>query len=386
MPIRRHSPRLLALGALAVMGLTLSACSGGEPASQKTTAASGGASPSAQATTSTNVTSNRTLSDRDSPLSKLLGSEFDSAEPTPEELEESKKRETEYEAKLATCMKDEGFDYFPVAWTPPPSTEEVYANPDQDDIEYIKQVGFAIASQADVSDVQVEEDKNLLYMRTLSESALAAYNTAKEGVYANIPKDDPLAEAPWDWRKAGCTGKVTTELFPQYEDSEFRSYPTEEFQPLIEEAYALSDTADASAEQKRLDEKWQDCMATAGYSYATDYDAYTKLYDEFIALGRPDPENQNGYLWDVGSAEFQAFREKEIDTAVAAYDCREKLHYADEKLKIRFALEEKFIADHRAEFDAYKKAAELEQIQIAEEAKEWEEKQKSSSPSETPGS
>lgn len=380
MTTRRLPTRRLTLGALVVAGVLLSACSGGASSPAASPAASGAASPATSPSTSTTVTSNRTLSERDSPLAKLLGSSFDATEPTPEELEESKKRDTEYEAKMATCMKEEGFDYFPVAWTPPASMAEMAANPGQDDIEYIKEFGYGLASQADPSEHPIEADENLTYVSTLSESAQDAYRAAKDGIYANMPKDDPRADEPWDWRKAGCTGKVTTELFPQYEDSDFRSYPTEEFQPLLEKAYALDQTAAASVEQKQLDAKWQECMAAAGHPYLDDNDAYWKLYDEFSALGRPDPNNENGALWDVDSAPFIAFREKEIATAVASYDCREKLHYADEKLKIRFALEDKFIADHRAEFDDYAHAVELEQLQIAEEAKEWEEKQQASSP------
>lgn len=189
------------------------------------------------------------------------------------------------------------------------------ADPGQDDIGYIAQHGYGLAVHADDVASQQQPDENRAYRRALSPAAAAAYDTAREGVYAGMSDDDPGADEPWDWQKAGCTGKVTTELFPQYADAASRPYPTTEFQPPLEKAHSIEEEAATSVEQKRFDGKWQECMSAAGSSYADDREPYSALYDEFITLGRANPNNPNGFIWDTGSAEFTAFREKELAAA-----------------------------------------------------------------------
>lgn len=366
--------------ALATLALALSGCAGA-----KSDAAAPTTAPTSTSDSSLKDTTNRTLKDSDSPWMIFLAST--GGEESSESEKDSRARdEAEYQKKLAQCMKDQGFDYFPVTNTPAydPAMDEI--DPRYDDLDVIKTEGFGLATQAHTSRSEPEPaeegtiEVNFDYVLSLSDSEREAYDTAMNGVYSGMTEEEAAAAGPYDWRQAGCTGSVSAEVYPQYADKEKRAYPTDEYQDLISEGMAVAEAADQSAEMKALNAKWQDCMGQAGYAYTDDNDAYWQLYEEFDSLGRPDPNEQNNMLWDTSTPEFTAFQEKEIAVALAAYDCREKLHFSDEKLKIRFALEEKFIADHRAELDAYKDAAELGHLQDAEREKEFAAKKSADAP------
>ncbi len=328
-------------------------------------------SPSAQSTSPAAVdpahdpakkTSNRTLTADDSPLRKYLGWTYTSEDVDEEDAEFQNEEWAESDELLAACMKEQGFDYFPPPNTEPviPSSDVTY-DPGKDDVEYIKLNGYGIAIQADTVP-EPPQDEASKYLAGLSDSERTAYDRAMEGQYANLSKEDPLAEEPWDWRKGGCRGTVSNQMYPEDADAAQRTYPTDEFQPLIDEALSIEQKAAESPEQKALEGKWSDCMAESGHSYETDYDAYWRLLQEFDEMGRPDPNEINNILWDTDSDEVKKFREKELDTALDSYECREKLHFADESLKIRFAMEEQFIKNHRAELDDYKAAEELVEL------------------------
>ena len=55
---------------------------------------------------------------------------------------------------------------------------------------------------------------------------------------------------------------------------------------------------------------------------------------------------------------MKALGEREIEIALVDLDCRTKTSYTEEALKIQFDLEERFIADNKAELEAFKAAAE----------------------------
>ncbi len=115
----------------------------------------------------------------------------------------------------------------------------------------------------------------------------------------------------------------------------------------------------ASPEMTALTEKWTACMAKGGHPYASPSDMITKLYDEYATFSVPDPERPAYTVTDTSVPGYDAFVDKEMETAAIDYDCRNALDYEDEALRIGFAYEEKFIDDHRAELEKYRTALQL---------------------------
>ena len=60
----------------------------------------------------------------------------------------------------------------------------------------------------------------------------------------------------------------------------------------------------------------------------------------------------------LGRAMALAFASEGMHVALADLECREKTGFRAAYAEIQFALEEEFIADHKAELDALKAAAE----------------------------
>src|SRR5690606_19349872 len=95
------------------------------------------------------------------------------------------------------------------------------------------------------------------------------------------------------------------------------------------------------------------------------YDLQSKLYDEAWA-NEPDFENATAEEIDAyyesadptNSDEWKEAAEKEITVALADLECRDKVDYTNKALKAQFELEEQFIADNKAERDAFRAAAE----------------------------
>lgn len=91
------------IGVFLATALALTACSAdAAPPTAQTLASASAASPEPTST----VTSRRALTERDSPLYKLVGSAAASADLTQEELEQANERMTAYEVGLAACMKE----------------------------------------------------------------------------------------------------------------------------------------------------------------------------------------------------------------------------------------------------------------------------------------
>lgn len=94
-------------------------------------------------------------------------------------------------------------------------------------------------------------------------------------------------------------------------------------------------------------------MADAGEpGFATQQEATDSISQELNAYY----ENQTEYIEDDPA--LDELGEREIALALVDLDCREKVDYRAQYQKVTYALEEQFVADHKAELDAFKADAE----------------------------
>lgn len=165
------------------------------------------------------------------------------------------------------------------------------------------------------------DPRQLAYIDTLSDAEFEAWWDAYWGPPHERDADGNFL--PFDWESEGCQGWaehiVESELPPRLEA---------EFPALFEAINLFNETVYSLPEFVELDSEWAYCMATAG----------------FTGLVRPDNIlTADVVLTDVDGADF---------------NCQTETNYAERVIAIIFAAENQFIADHRAELEAFRQAAE----------------------------
>lgn len=295
-----------------------------------------------------------------SPLSEYLDASY-SATLSPEQQEvDAEAVWNEYERIVAECMVAEGFEYTPTAYIsedsfkPAPSEEWR-----PDDREWVAQWGYGITdiparhSAPDTDANDAGADPNIEYLGTLSEAEQAAYEAAMYGEAIDPAVSDE--SAVYDPEKAGCTGRAQEELTGDAPD-------LSEFDPLMEQVYALMDSVAESPEMQELDAAWASCMSDAGESgFTRQGDASQSIVDAMPVPEEPE-NNADGPASEptnpMDDPEVAALHEREIELALVDFECRTKTDYVQSALEIQFTLEEQFIEDHKAELEAFKLAAE----------------------------
>lgn len=334
--MRTTGPRLpIALTALALAGGLLTACSGG-----------GGG-----------------LKAEDSPLSQYLmaasGGNLSEEEQTRRFNEQQKKQQE----IIAACMTKEGFEYTPFTG----GSSISFGNDgqwDPDSRAWVEKYGYGAVNspwqeESDARATEPPEDPNQKYVTALSESEQRAYYETLSG---KSPDPAELSEGgsyEWKWEEAGCQGKAQHEVMGE------DPWQKDEFASLRDRMSKFWEDMQNAPEMKALDAKWAACMKDAGepgFAKQGDaaqsiYDAQNKIYEAVYGDGsKPvDPATTSD---PSKSPEMKELGERELVLAKKDFECREKTSYRDEQLKAQFALEEKFIAENKAELDAFKAAAE----------------------------
>lgn len=307
------------------------------------------------------------LSYEDSPLNEYLSAAYGGDLSPEEQQKQMDEQNREREELMAQCMAEEGFEYTPnldnggVVM----SGEDIEWEPEKK--EWVEKYGYgAVNSPFNEEGAQPppeEEyvDPNQEYVQSLSESEQQAY---WETAYGVPPSEDEMNEDgsyEYNWEDAGCQGWADHEM--QGDDP----WQSEEFAGLQEKMNEFWTTTQESEEIKALNAKWASCMEDAGEpgfgspmeAQQSIYDEQSKIYDAAYGDGSTpvDPESPD-FVDPTESPEMKALGEREIELALVDLECRKQLSYAQESLKIQFALEEKFIAENKAELDAFKAAAE----------------------------
>ena len=309
----------------------------------------------------------------DSPLNEYMSSLYD-AEMSPEDQQaELDAQERKQEEAVAACMQDEGFEYVPVT-----GTSQVYMADDDewdpDSRDWVEQYGYGVFSTPwDDDEATGEEeidDPNAEYTELLSESELAAYNAT---LYGDEPSEEQMGDPDFDWGSLdqGCYGEAMNEAY----DADEIDALYEEFDPLITKMTDLYDAALSSDAQIALEAEWASCMEGKDFAeFASRDDAQSSVYEKQEELYTAQNEASEQIDWEsvtdeeaealmaesdpAGSPEWVEAQENEVVLALADLECRDETDYDSKTLANQFELEEQFIADNKAELEAFRAAAE----------------------------
>lgn len=308
------------------------------------------------------------LTPEDSPLSEYLSAAWGGDLSPEEQQKKFAEQQAKVEALVAQCMADEGFEYAPAGDVSLDISTGDEWEPDKR--EWVEKYGYGYVTSPGAEE-PVEEpaeesvDPNAEYVSSLSASEQTAFY---ETLYGVSPSDEELEDGTYEyrWEDAGCQGRA------QHEVSGDDPAQNEEFTALWEKLQKLSTEAQEGPELADLNAEWATCMADHGEpGFATQseagqsiIDAQEKIYEQASGDdGSGDGgESADGASADIEdpneSSEMKALGEREIELALVDLECREKTSFTSRSLEIQFAVEEKFIAENKAELDAFKAAAE----------------------------
>ncbi|MCR2801511.1 hypothetical protein QNO21_04010 [Microbacterium sp. zg-Y818] len=286
----------------------------------------------------------------ESPLGAYLASAWGSDLSEEEQLEKYEKENTEREELVAACMNEAGFEYIPNSnnGTVVFGDDDVW---DPDSREWVAQYGYGMVESPGMDEPMPADeeysDPNQDYVSGLTESEQAAYYEVLYG--PGIPEEemDEDGSYEWDWTQAGCHG------WAQHEMDGDNPLTSDEHKPLMDALNTFYTDMQVAPEFADLNAEWAACMDESGHSgFVAQMDAQNSFIDELNAYYEGQTE------WIEDDPVLAELAEREIELALADLDCREETDYRDEQTKITAALEEQFIADHKAELDAFKAAAE----------------------------
>lgn len=308
---------------------------------------------------------------QNSPLNKYLAAAWGGDLSQEEQERRMNDQQKQAEDLVAACMSEQGFDYTPVDYSGMTS----YSTGDEwkpDSREWVAQWGYGAIDWPGKAEMEAEPvpdqefvDPNQEYRESLSESEATAYDEALYG--APVP-DDAIGEDgsyEYDWEQSGCQGKAHHEVYGAQ-----GLWDDEQFADLTAAMNKMYEDIESDPRNVELDQEWSSCMTDAGHpGFVKQWDAQQSIYDEMNSFWENGPEwddskseEENSRVFEDYNAqiekEMQPLKDTEIELALADLDCREKTDYRGKKTKIQWELEEQFIADHKAELEAFKAAAE----------------------------
>lgn len=308
------------------------------------------------------------LSYEDSPLNKYLSAAY-GGDLSPEEQQKlSEERQAQTEELVAKCMAEEGFEYAPNTDNGSGMMTSADGDWEPEKREWVEKYGYGMINSpfAEKQQEATEEeyvDPNQDYVESLSESEQTAFY---ETLYGPTPDEEEMGEDgsyEYRWEDAGCQGWAQHEVEGENADP----FQSEEFADLRTKMEEFWTSSQASPEFSELNSAWAACMDDAGEpGFTTQQDAIQSIIDEQTALydaaygdGSEPVDTESADFEDPNeSAAMKELGEREIELALVDLECREKTSYAKKSLEIQFALEEKFVADNKAELEAFKSAAE----------------------------
>ncbi|MGC3953882.1 MAG: hypothetical protein QM804_06455 [Propionicimonas sp.] len=317
----------------------------------------------------TGTTDGTMLAEKDSPLVKYLSFLFNpgnSPDSSPAEQQAYRNEQEQRRQKVvAQCMTEQGFEYTPfVEGGGTVATGDSDENPWRpDDRDWVEKYGYG-ATQNPYQDIPEPEpnqqvDPNQAYVESLTEAEQTAYYDALNGKPREVAEGGSDDDAPaWKWEEAGCFGRAYHEI--EGKDP----WQQEENKPIMAAIQKFFDGVQSGPEFAKLDADWAACMTDAGRpGFAKQPDAQDSIYqltDQYWKDRSPkdDGSEQDDTLGTMKDPEWAELADQEIPLALADLECREKTDYRQAQLRIRFAAEEEFITDHKAELDAFRKRVE----------------------------
>ena len=298
--------------------------------------------------------------------------------------EQIKERERKIQESIAACMNAEGFEYFPVV-SDGMILRPLPVEPDGENLwqpdkrEWVEKHGYGIVNDpyrlagggspdpfpmpVPGDPGEMPTDPNWEYYETLSPSEQKAYNQAlygkgfvEEGEYREgdgpVTEDQPIEEyRPEDY---GCSGKANAETYADMERIS-KVWQDPQFTSLMDAMNELYMTYETDPKRAALEREWSGCVADAGQPvFAQRHEAENSIHQTLEPYF--SKENWDESVWDL--PEVQEIGRQEIALALVDFDCRAKLDYENEIMRLQFALEEQFLIDYKVELEAMKQAFE----------------------------
>jgi len=274
---------------------------------------------------------------------------------------------------VAQCMADEGFTYTPVD-SDAAGTE--IAMPTTDDGEtlvygtlpYAEAYGYgittnpwadsAVPGQSPTAQAWIDPDQE--YLESMSESEMAAYEVALNGVQPDFTEEEDWESWNPTWEERGCYGFANHEVYGDAMGDANGGNDWAELEAEIESMWASIDTDPRVAHAV---EDWASCMADAGYQGMGSIDDGEDLISEKVdAVYEDDPYAELG---DDASAQdreaadaavqdrLAAITPEEVEVAVADFTCRDETDYRRIRAAVSVDLQQVFYDAHTTELEAY---------------------------------
>ncbi|QYH35454.1 hypothetical protein [Salinibacterium sp. M195] len=249
------------------------------------------------------------------------------------------------EELIAECMADEGFTYLPVDQTDNYSFDDSELA-DRNTEEWVAANGYGYNLTDEQQAAQNEEAENYVdpnqdYVMALSESEQTAYY---EVLHGPQPTEEEMNDPDFSFEPLGCYGTANSEVRGD------QIYSDPQYKNLIDSMSKLWEEQQETPEMKKFNAEWSSCMADAGHPDLATKDA---VYDFMNA--------QSEEAWadgvELSKEKRTELRDQEIDLALADFHCSEDLDFEQKTLAAQFKLEEKFVAENKAELDEMLAAA-----------------------------
>jgi hypothetical protein len=225
-------------------------------------------------------------------------------------------QQSRVEASIATCMKDKGFDYVPVDPFAPQTTVAKAAR--LSDEEFIRQFGYGISTFWGRGSGR-EVDPNERIRAGLRGADRRAYDRALWGDHPGRTFADAVDGGDLT-RLGGCTRKATAAAFGE----------GQVIARIVARFDALDERIGSDPRMVRADERWMECMASAGYRFESADEIeehFTGRMERIVgplpgpmATGPPAGEKPRPY----DRAALAELQREEIAAARTEYDCERK--------------------------------------------------------------
>jgi hypothetical protein len=301
------------------------------------------------------------LRQEDSPLARYLskvmgGPGLDATRAEQQAFYDEQQRKVE--EATATCMTGEGFEYQPSAGSSVVVGDAADYRPEERD--WVARYGYGMVrypgqEAESVPQATATVDPNQAYVESLTEAEQQAY---QEALYGKPSEPSDNGEATeYRWQDAGCMGRA------QHEVQGDATFTEETHKPLIDALTTFYSTLSDDPGYATVDAEWAACMKEGPFGGFTRQpeaaESISTLVSEYYENANAGEEGtdktgdgSDSTFGTPDDPEYAAIAEKEVPLALADLDCRVRTNYRDRQLRIQFALEEQFIADHRAELDA----------------------------------
>lgn len=266
--------------------------------------------------------------------------------------EDDQARQRRVEELVAACMADEGFEYTPAE---PVDTGVMGGDdaPEWDSLEFAEQYGYGATTGEELfGSADDFVDPNQEYVGAMSETEQEAYYAALYGVMDE--PEDPEAEVEYDWTTAGCQGAASHEV---YEEGQVWDDPA--VQDLMDEMNTEYERLAEDEEIRAAQASWAECVADAGYDFATPEEASQSIWDAYNGLmgfdQEIDPEADPATVEPVepDEAEVAELREKEIALATADRRCQDDSGYAEAQKTAQIAMEKRLWEKYGDQLQAF---------------------------------